>query len=310
MSDRCGVKNFDRSRRGGSLGLEKIGLLALILLIQPLSHARAQDWGKWVEPAIGSDKNDPPGVSYPGGGQTNLCEGMHLAGRHAYWQCMNRCNGQSGGYCWEGISDAIYTCNSGKGFRRLEKIRYTNIPCGPKDWKRTQYLAALYDETWAKDIPDPPELTNPSTPPTTTAELPPTTGESPPSWTGGDPPWAPPPTKEAEKPADGKTDTGKTDTAKTDTGTKDAGTDKTTTPSTGKKAAGTSTSDSGKDKKAPRKEVQKSSKTVARTKTGEPATGQGGGLSPEAATAVGVGVGLGLGFGLGGRGRMMDDRIR
>jgi hypothetical protein len=297
LSALCRVKLAGRIRPRQWYFAEKIGLLALILLFQSPTHTFAQqNWGQWVEPALGSDKSNPPGVSYPGGKELNQCEGMHLSGRHAYWQCMNRCNGETGGYCWEGISDAIYTCTNGKGLRRLEKIRYTNIPCGPKDWKRTQALAELYDETWAKKIPDPPEVTT-STPPTTTAELPPTTGESPPSWDGGDPPWAPPPTKEAEKPADGKTDTGK----------KDWSTDKATTPSTDRKVTGTS--ETAKDKKAPRKEVRKQSKTVARAKSGEPVTSQPG-LSPEAATAIGVGVGLGLGVGLGGRGRVMDDRMR
>jgi hypothetical protein len=296
-------------------GLNMIGLLAMLLFQLPTqSFAQAPDWGQWVEAAVGSDKGIPPGVSYPGGKQ--LCEGMKLSGKHAYWRCMNRCGGVDSGYCWEGISDAIYTCPDGKGFRRMEKIRYSRIPCGPKDWLQTKHLAELYEETWTKNVPDPPEVTTTTTPPTTTAELPPTTGDTPPVWEGGGPPWAP---KEAEKTDDGKTgtgitDTGKTETTKTDTTKTD--TSKTDTSkteadkkdtATEKKVTGGGSSTTPSGKKAPRKEVHKQGRTIARGRTDE--QGQGGGLSPEAATAIGIGIGMGLGGGFGGRGRMGGDRM-
>jgi hypothetical protein len=281
--------------------LKEIGVLTILLALPAPSFAQSANWGKWVEPALGSDKGIPPGVAYPGG--QPLCEGMKLSGKHAYWRCMNRCDGQTGGYCWEGVSDDIYTCPDGKGFRRMEKIRYTSIPCGPKDWKITKHLAEIYEETWQKDIPDPPEITTASTPPTTEAELPPTTGDTPPTWDGGGPPWAP---KEAEK-TDSKTDTAKTDTAKTDTGKTE--TDK-KDAATEKKVTGGASTTPPSGKKAPKKEVRKAGKTIARNRSNE--GGQdGGGLSPEAATAIGIGIGMGLGGGFGGRGRMdrMDRRM-
>jgi len=76
--------------------LAPIGLLAVLLLpLSTQSLAQAQDWGKWVEPTLGSDKNTPPGVDYDV--KQTLCNGMQLAGRHAYWRCYPRCGGQSGG---------------------------------------------------------------------------------------------------------------------------------------------------------------------------------------------------------------------
>jgi hypothetical protein len=301
------------SRRWGGL----MGLVAALLF--PLStpgFAQGASWGKWVEPALGSDKGIPPGVGYPGG--QPLCEGMQLSGKHAYWRCFPRCNGESGGWCWEGVSDAIYTCPApAKGFRRMEKIRYTNVPCGPKDWQQTKHLAEIYEETWITKITEtPPELTTPSPPPTTEAELPPQTGDTPSQWDGGGPPWAP---KEAEKTDDGKTDTGKTDTgktdtgktdtAKTDTGKTDTGTDK-KDAATDKKVTGGSgtTTPSNTKKSAPRKEVRNKSggRTVDRSRGGNDI--DQGGLSPEAATAIGIGIGMGLGAGFG-RGHMGGDRM-
>src|SRR5580692_436355 len=79
-----------------------IGLFAVLLL--PLStpgFAQGANWGQWVEPAKKSDDGIPRGVAYPGG--PPLCEGMKLSGKHAYWRCFPRCNGESGGWCWEGI---------------------------------------------------------------------------------------------------------------------------------------------------------------------------------------------------------------
>ena len=293
----------DEARR--PRGLKTMCLLAILLFQPGAALAQALDWGKWEEPSAGTDKNIPPGSAYPGGG--GLCEGMKLVARHAYWRCMVR----SGVALWEGTSDAIYTCPDGKGFRRLEKLRYTKIPCGNKDWQITKHLADLYEETWQKKIDDPPEVTNPQTPPTTEAELPPNTGgDTPPSWDGGGPPWAP---KEAEK-KDEKTDTGKTDTAKTDTGKTDTSktdTSKTDTnkADTDKKVTGGSTTTPSGGKKANRKEAQKS-KTVTRRGRGDDDYGQGGrrgDISPEEATAIGVGVLYGLG-GFGGRGHMGGDR--
>src|SRR5579862_1164026 len=151
--------------------LSRIGFAALLLQLPATAFAQSPNWGKWVEPALGSDKGVPPGVAYPGG--QPLCEGMKLAGKHAYWRCFPRCNGESGGWCWEGVSDDIYTCPApAKGFRRMEKIRYTNVPCGKKDWLTTKHLGDIYGETWQTGITDPPD-TYTTPPPTTEAELPP-----------------------------------------------------------------------------------------------------------------------------------------
>ncbi len=80
------------------------------------AHAQA-DWGKWEDAVVGGGSS-----SYPGG---QTCSGAKLSGKHAYWTCVNRCGGVSGGWCWEAHSDEIYTCPEGsdsKGYRRLEKV--------------------------------------------------------------------------------------------------------------------------------------------------------------------------------------------
>jgi hypothetical protein len=289
--------------------LAPIGLVAVLLLpLSTPSQAQSPNWGQWVEPALGSDKGVPPGVAYPGGQQ--LCEGMKLSGKHAYWRCFPRCNGESGGWCWEGVSDAIYTCPApAKGFRRMEKIRYTNVPCGKKDWLTTKGLADDYGETWQTKITDPPEVyTQP--PPTTEAELPPQTGDTSSQWDGGGPPWKE--AKQTDTPPDtGKTDTGKTDTPNTDTGKTDAAKTDTGQTATDKKVTGggfsTTTPSTGNKKSAPRKEVRNKGggRTVDRSRNGDDI--DQGGLSPEAATAIGIGIGMGLGAGMG-RGHMGGDR--
>jgi hypothetical protein len=295
------------ARRWGGL----IGLSAVLLFPLPTpSPAQSPNWGQWVEAAVGSDKGTPPGVAYPGG--QPLCEGMQLAGKHAYWRCSPRCNGESGGWCWEGISDAIYTCPApAKGFRRMEKIRYSNVPCGKKDWLITKKLADDYGETWQTKIDDPPD-TYTTAPPTTEAELPPQTGDKPPQWDGGGPPWMPREAKKIDTPDTDKTDTGKTDTGKLDTSKTDTPkTDRAKTDTgqtaTDKKVTGggSSTTTPSGGKKANRKEVSKQGKTVARRRIDDDYD-QGGGLSPEAATAIGVGIGMGLGG--YGRGHMGGDR--
>lgn len=203
----------------------------------------------------------------------------------------------------------------------MEKIRYTNVPCGKKDWLTTKGLADDYHETWQTKITDPPEVYT-TAPPTTEAELPPQTGDTPSQWDGGGPPWKEAKKTDTDKTDTGKTDTGKTDTGKTDTGKTDTGkTDTAKTDSgqtatdkkdatTDKKVTGSSSVTTPSGKKAPRKEVHRQGKTIARSRTDEQA-GQGGGLSPEAATAIGIGIGMGLGGGFGGRGRMggTDDRM-
>ena len=257
-------------------------------------------------------------MAYPGGQQ--LCEGMTLTGKHAYWRCFPRCNGESGGWCWEGVSDDIYTCPApAKGFRRMEKIRYTNVPCGKKDWLQTKHLGDIYEETWQTKIDDPPD-TYTTPPPTTEAELPPQTGDTPPQWDGGGPPWAPkeakidtpPDTPKTDIPKTdmGKLDTPKTDTPKTDTGKTDtAKTDAAKTDTGQKTVTGGGSSTTAKEKKAPRKEVRNKGggRTIDRSRNGDDID-QGEGLPPEAAAAIGIGIGMGLG-GMG-RGHMGGDRGR
>lgn len=294
-----------------------IGLAAGLLFTLPSQGLAQQtpDWGQWEEAAKGSDKNIPPGIGY--GGHA-LCEGMRLSGKHVYWRCMPRCHNSSvvGDFCWEAVSDAIYSCPDGKGFRQAEKIRYSNVHCGKKDWLVTKRLADMYEEKWQTKVTDPTDdVTSPS-PPTEKADLPSDTSDTPPQWDGGGPPWVP---KEAEKDEPktdtGKTDTAKTDATKTDTGKTDAGKTDTSKTDTGKTdtdkkvTGGSTTTPSGK--KANRKEVQKQGKSIARRRVDDDYD-QGGGLPPEAATAIGIGIGMGLGgMGRGGhmggdRGRMMD----
>jgi hypothetical protein len=299
--------------------LGPIGLFAVLLLpLSMQSLAQGPDWGQWVEPRAGSDKGIPPGIEYDGG--KPLCEGMQLSGKHAYWRCFPRCGGRSGAWCWEGVSDAIYSCPApAKGFRRMEKIRYTNVPCGKKDWLTTKGLAEDYGEVWQTKIDDPPEVyTVP--PPTTEAELPPQTGDKPPQWDGGGPPWkeaTKTDTPDADKTGTGKTDTGKTDTPKTDTSKTDTGKTANTEPgqtatdkketSTDKKVTGggSSTTPSTTKKSATRKEVRNKNggRTVDRSRNGDDYD-DGGGVSPDAAAAIGIGIGMGLGGGFGGRGHM------
>jgi hypothetical protein len=180
--------------------------------------AQNTDWGQWER--VGTAPGTPgllPGTGYPGGKECGA--DARLSGRHAYWMCTNRCAGRTGaGYCWEAVSDAIYTCpasSGSKGFRRMEAIRYTSIKCGPEDWKRTKRLAKLYDETWTDNVQDPPPVDTPVTPPTTDKELPPTQpGDTPTTWGGGDPPWTPP-EEHGKKTQEKKSSTGTTDTPKT-----------------------------------------------------------------------------------------------
>ena len=305
------------SRRWGRL----IGLTAVLLFpLSTQSLAQGPNWGQWKEPAAGSDNNTPPGVFYDKDQQA--CDGMKLAGKHAYWRCYPRCNGESTGWCWEGISDAIYTCPApAKGFRKQEKIRYTNVPCGKKEWLITKKQADDYNETWQTKITDPPDTyTNP--PPTTEAELPPQTGDTPPQWDGGGPPWVPREAKtdtppDTPKTDTGKTDTGKIDTPKTDTGKTDTPKTDTAKTDTGQNATdkksvttektvtgGGSSTTGPKEKKAPKKEVRNKGggRTVDRSRNGDDIY-----VSPEAATAIGIGIGMGLGgF---GRGHMGGDRM-
>jgi hypothetical protein len=305
------------SRQDGHVGsrrwrsLNRIGLFALLLQLPHPAFAQSPDWGQWQEPSKNSDKGIPPGVAYPGG--QPLCEGMELAGRHAYWRCMPGCPGVDviNQYCWQGVSDAIYTCPApAKGFRRMEKIRYTKEHCGPKDWATTKHLADLYGETWQNGIADPPEVTA-QLPPTTDEELPKTADGSSIPWDPSGPPWVP---KEAEKtdtpPDGGKTDTGKLDTPKTDTPKTDTAKTDTGQTATDKKVTGGSgtTTPSNTKKSAPRKEVRNKSggRTVDRSRGGNDI--DQGGLSPEAATAIGIGIGMGLGAGFG-RGHMGGDRM-
>ena len=313
-----------RSRAGRWLA--PIGLLAFLLL--PLSTqglAQAPDWGKWE--VVGNDKGIPPGTGYPGG--HNLCEGMSLAGRHAYWRCMPGCPGIDviNQFCWQAVSDGIYTCPDGKGFRRLERVRHSKVHCGPKDWQLTKHHADLYEETWQTKVTTPPEETTPQAPPTTDAELPTTADGSSVQWGGGPPPWAP--KEEAKTDTDtGKTDTPKTDTGKTDTGKLDTpktDTGKTDTPKTDTPKTDTAKTDTGQktvtgggssttpsnSKKANKKEVRNKGggRTIDRSRGGDD-------IDPETAAAIGSAVGIGIGMGLGGlgrgghmggdRGRMMD----
>ncbi|HET7888813.1 MAG TPA: hypothetical protein VFL62_21525 [Bradyrhizobium sp.] len=286
----------------------------LTLPCQSLAQ-QAPDWGQWEEAAKGSDNFKPlPGIGYGSG----VCQGYQLAGKHVYWRCMPRCKGSAGvvgDFCWEAVSDAIYTCPApAKGFRQAEKIRYSNVRCGKKDWLVTKRLADSYEETWQKRVEDPPELTS-ETPPQKEDDLPTTSDGTKLSWGGSGPPWAP---QEAEKKDDAKTETGKTDTGKLDTPKTDTpktDTPKTDTPKTdtaktdtktdtGPKTAtggGSSTTPSNA-KKGNKKEVRNKGggRTIDRSRGGDD-------IDPDTAAAIGMGVMYGLGgF---GRGHMGGDRM-
>ncbi len=276
-------------------------VLAMAILLAASSIGRAQkpDWGKWQNPdAPKGHEDDPqwqkPGqTSYPG---TASCAKNEddLVNRHAHWVCRSDQN-CPGGYCWWGVSDALYKCPEGKYMHVMEWVRYTKVPCGKKDWAATQYYAGLLGETWAGGTGPTDDSGTRATPPTDGDQLPtPASGQQI-SWGSGLPPDLEQTSKDDPKnPSNKDKKTTKTETPKTDTPPK------TDEPS---KAAKTSTpnSETGRTDKRPRKRVSVKSRkktSVARHSSSS--------VTSKESTGPAISIGVGLG-GMGHRGHD-DDR--
>lgn len=264
-------------------------VIAMVLTTLNVGRAQNPDWGKWQNPT--DPKSEKPATgAYPGSTTCTHTED-DLVNRHVYWSCRkdDHC---AGGYCWWGISDAIYRCPEGKYTHINEWVRYTKVPCGKKDWAQTKYYATLMGETWATgDGP----LTDPgsrATPPGGDDELPtPAPGQQV-SWGNPLPPDLDQTAKDDPKnPANENKKTTTTETPKTDTPNTGSGT--TETPKS-EKTTETKPSTDKNDKHPKMHVTKKSSKTHARHETEtrqNTETSGGGGIS------VGIGMGRLGGFG-------------
>jgi hypothetical protein len=252
-------------------------VVAFAAVATPLS-SQTPDWGKWTEHTIP--------IAYPG---EKTCTVDTTNGKkqpeayHTHWVCKPGCGDNTNDYCWTAMSDAIYTCTDGKGFRRLAASKSTHFRCGKKDWQMTQYYAGLYGETWATAAGPPTEPATAVVPPTDDGQLPPPTSGQQPQFGSGF-------TPELEKVAkDDPKNPANAEKIKSDTA-------KTSTPSV----------DDGQAKKRPRKEVKKTTKhRRARIERGQ--SSSTGGVSPETANAIGNAIGIGIGIGVGSGRRMEGD---
>jgi hypothetical protein len=247
-------------------------VVALAAVATPTS-SQTPDWGKWNE--------NPTPIAYPGEKTCTVDETNNKKqpeAYHAHWVCKPGCGDNTNDYCWAAISDAIYTCTDGNGFRRLAASKSTHIRCGKKDWQMTQYYAGLYGETWATADGPPTEPATAVVPPTDDGQLPPPTSGQQPQFGSGL-------TPKLEKTAqDDPKNPANAEKAKSDTA-------KTSTPSV----------DSGQAKNRPRKEVKKTTRH-RRAKIDNGQSTSTGGVSPDAANAIGDAVGIGIGIGIGRRG--------
>jgi hypothetical protein len=145
-------------------------MLAATFSVAP-ALAQGVDWGQWEDAVKGGGASEYPGSKCH-------ADPQRLKVRHAHWVCMHIPNTGNTGcpseYCWQGRSEAIYTCPDGGFMRTVEKIRYTKVPCGKADWQQTQYYSSLYPgETWAAKFPGPDKDPDTrSTPPTENDQLP------------------------------------------------------------------------------------------------------------------------------------------
>jgi hypothetical protein len=138
-----------------------IAPLALSVIFTPSAEAQQKDdWQKAASP--NPRRSD---IS---------CQNPDLVARQAHWVCVNRCKStnNTGDFCWEAWSDAMYKClDQGAPadkiyYRKTEYFYYTDKRCGAKDWAQTVNTAEGWGETWQKGV------TPPTGDPQKTAELP------------------------------------------------------------------------------------------------------------------------------------------